>query len=165
MIYVIYKIVLGDRIYIGKTPKNELNTRRGKHFYDSKKYPERKVYQHYKQIYPNNDNINHFKLEIIFEFEDRNINKLPTYIEQFFADKIPKDKLLNTIKCSYFNEEYKQKCKLEGHRRLYTYRKQKVNCKYCNSLVSLRNIATHMKSKKCMKIQEEQKKKLHTIII
>lgn len=163
MIYVIYKIVLGDRIYIGKTPKNELNTRRGKHFYDSKKYPERKVYQHYKQVYPNNDNINHFKLEIIFEFEDRNIDKLPTYIEQFFADKIPKDKLLNTIKCSYFNEEDRQKCKLESHRKLYPHRKQKVNCKVCNSIVSLRNISTHMKSKKCMNFKENEKKKLHTI--
>jgi len=163
MIYVIYKIVLGDKIYIGKTPKNELNTRKGKHFYDSKKYPERKLYKYYKQIYPNNDNINHFKLEVIYEFEDNNNDRLPTYIEQFFADLIPKENLLNSIKCSYFNEEDRKKCRLDSHRKLYPYRKQKVCCKYCNNLISLRNIATHYKSKKCMKIQEEQKKKIHTI--
>jgi len=165
MLYIIYKIVLGDKIYIGKTPKNRLSLRKTKHFYDSKKFPERKLYKHYKQVYPNNDNINYFELEVIYEFENMGNNNLTTYIEQFFADRVPKDKLLNTLKCSYYNQDDREKCKLEGHRKLYPHRRQKVNCKYCNSLISLRNIATHYKSKKCMKIQEEKKKQLHTVVI
>ena len=67
----------------------------------------------------------------------------------------------NKDKSKKYRENNKDKSKIEykkyyekNKEELNTKRKMKINCEFCNKLISKRNITTHHKSKKCFLIKK-----------
>ena len=87
------------------------------------------------------------------KYRENNKDKLKKYRDD------NKDKL--KIKQKKYREDNKDKSKIEykkwyekNKEELNTKRKMKINCEFCNKLISKRNITTHHKTKKCILIKK-----------
>jgi hypothetical protein len=115
---IVYKIEIGDELYIGST-EEKLCKRQGKHNYDLKKKPHRKLY---KACIDNG--INKIKCwwvaDIIFNsFEERRA------IEETYRKEL--NAKLNSLRCyssKEEKEEYQKQYKLDHKEKIAEYKKQ-----------------------------------------
>ena len=173
---IIYKICVGEELYIGSTI-DKINNRKAKHKYKMKKYPDRSLY---KKLIETNT-----KLELIeiYECEVETIKDLHIIEEEY---RIKYNATLNILKCRQteedknnyiinyrkkYREEHKEELNKkardnyknnkerinEKSRKNYIKNKKtlldKINCEYCNCETSKKHLSRHQKSIKCKKFQ------------
>ena len=141
----IYKIEVGNDLYIGSTIDKRLCDRQAKHNYKMKQYPNRLLY---KKHYENNlDKVKCILVKVI-EFE--NLQELKI-LEQEYIIKL--NSTLNSQKAfqsKLDRKEYKKKWDEDNKKQLQTLYKQKIQCPNCKSIVNKYSLNRHQKSKKCI---------------
>lgn len=141
----IYKIEIGNDLYVGSTNDKRLCDRQAKHNYKMKQYPNRLLY---KKHYENNlDKVKCILVKVV-EFE--NLEEL-RILEQEYIIKL--NATLNSQKAfqsKLSRLEYKKKWNNENKEHLETLYKQKIECPKCKSIVNKYSLNRHFKSKKCI---------------
>ena len=160
---LIYKICVGEELYIGSTIEKLVN-RKAKHKYKMKKYPDRNLY---KKLIETNT-----KLELIkiYECEIQSIKDLHIVEEEY---RIKYNATLNTQKCNQTEEDRKE-YKKEWNKKYREENKEELNkksrdnhknnrekylannkipvvCDICGITVSKNWLSRHKKTKSCIK--------------
>ena len=134
---VIYKITgRCGKVYIGSTCN----------------YYQRKYRHNYK------DNTNSKKLLKPLQFEkirtdNYKLIKTMLLVEQYYIDIYKCVNIQRAYHNRFTRNKYNKNYYENNKEELIKKQKVKVNCPYCNSLTSKRNIKQHQKSKKCLKFQ------------
>jgi len=160
---LIYKICVGEELYIGSTIENLVN-RKAKHKYKMKQYPDRSLY---KKLIDTNTELELIK---IYECEVETIKDLHIIEEEY---RIKYNATLNSLKCSQTKEDrnnylidYRKKYREEHREELnkklrehhknnkekrLAYNKTPVICDICGATVTKNWLSRHKKTKTCIK--------------
>jgi Fic family protein len=137
----IYKIYLNDDVYVGST--NDYNLRINSHKYSCNN-PNSKDYNFpIYQFIRENGGWDTFKKEIINETDKT--GKELRELERYYIETL-KSNLNSEIPTRNKKEYYENNID-----KISEYKKEKIKCDICNSIVSRNNLARHQKTMKCLK--------------
>tara|TARA_R110002020_G_C15793913_1_gene730482 strand:+ start:100 stop:546 length:447 start_codon:yes stop_codon:yes gene_type:complete len=141
----IYKIEVGNDLYVGSSCDKRLCDRQAKHNYKMKKYPNRLLY---KKHYENN--LDKVKCILVKLVQVENINELRILEQKYIIELNATLNSQKAFQSKLSRKEYKKKYNEDNKEHLSNLRKIKVECPKCKSMVNKFNLNRHFKSKKCI---------------
>ena len=159
MVFYVYK--MKNLNYVGSTNKIKHRTIQHKHSCYNK---NSKYYNHLVYHYIREKKLN-IELEVLFCYKKKCSDKIQKLVEQFYINKYDSvNNGFNMINAFTNNKKYlkeyrkKNKTRKKETNKIFWnnyYKKDKIKCHICNSVIRKYYLKRHQKTKKCKKIANQ----------